>query len=518
MHRGVRGEVGEDEDLVAGLYGVEGLRPHPGRARHAHGEVAAGRADQPRGEQRGGQAGVDDDAVALERAAGDLLERDLVLHAAVDHGVDAAHAGLCERASGGAELVTVGVAGGGDAVADDQHALVLAGVVGDVLERAGEVGGAEGVAFEDRLLGVGAEAAGLAGEHGLDGLVEAEHAQLEVVAGGGAQLLDDLAEARDLALEVDGPRGAGVEQQGDAGDRLLRELDVRGDAGDGESVIAQADLGAAARGGQLEVLLRHEVLLPQAQVLGARGARDDDIDAEVLELGQAAQVQAVGLAVAGQGLGVGDDDLLDTIGGDREHAGAEAVAGVLLEQGGVLAAVQGVLVGAAGGLELDDLGLHPLVVDLHGEARDGRAGRQRDLEAALDHARLGVTKHHGELGEGERVVDDGAGVEREQLEADALAGGEREGGDDVAGGLGLAPLEGAFAGGLTGDIAAGRLRGAGQGDDGDEAQSDDGEDAGHEDSRLASVAGSGLARAPHNAEIQRKVLAHRRASTIGDHP
>jgi hypothetical protein len=80
-------------------------------------------------------------------------------------------------------------------------------------------------------------------------------------------------------------------------------------------------------------------------VLGAAGARDDDVDVEVLQLREAAEEQAVGLGVARQGLGVGDDDLLDAAGGDREDAGAEGVAGVLLEQGGVLAAVQEVLVG-----------------------------------------------------------------------------------------------------------------------------------------------------------------------------
>jgi hypothetical protein len=511
LHRRAGREVGEDQHLVAGLHGVEGLGPHPGGAGDLDLEAAAGRADDAGGEQRRGQAGAHDDAVALESGHCQLLERDLVLDAAVDDRVDALHADLLELGGGGLELVALERAGGEDAVADDDHALVAGGVLLEVAQGAGQVGGAEGVALQDRLLGVGAEAAGLAREHRQDGLVEAEHAQVEVIAGRGPQLREDLAEAGDLALEVDRPRGAGVEQQGDAGDRLGGQLEVRGDAGDRQSLEAQADLGAAAAHRQLEVLLRHEVLLAQGQVLGARGARDDDVDVEVLQGRQAAQQQAVGLAVAGQGLRVGDDDLLDGAGGDREDAGAEAVAGVLLEQGGVLAAVQGVLVGAAGGLQLDDLGLLPVAVDLHGEARDGGAGRQADLEAALDLPVLRVLKHHVQLGERQRVGDHRPRAQRQQLEADALARGQREGGHDVAAVGRLAPLQLALAerGGcatLACDIGPGRGSRARHGEDADETECDgDGNSTGHDDSRLASVAEIEARAGARNAGLGRPV-------------
>ena len=58
-------------------------------------------------------------------------------------------------------------------------------------------------------------------------------------------------------------------------------------------------------------------------------------------------------------LHVGDDELLASVRGDREDARRELVAGGVLEQRGVLLAMEEVLVGRACGLLLDDLALLP---------------------------------------------------------------------------------------------------------------------------------------------------------------
>ncbi|MGC4117360.1 MAG: hypothetical protein QM765_22930 [Myxococcales bacterium] len=86
---------------------------------------------------------------------------------------------------------------------------------------------------------------------------------------------------------------------------------------------------------------------------------------------------------------------LEAAGGDGEDAGRELVAGGLLEQRGILAAVQEVLVGPAGGLLLHHLAFLPSAVDLHGEAADGRALGQGDAELAFDNPVLRVLE--GEL-------------------------------------------------------------------------------------------------------------------------
>ena len=80
---------------------------------------------------------------------------------------------------------------------------------------------------------------------------------------------------------------------------------------------------------------------------------------------------------------------------DREHARGELVAGVLLEQRRVLLAVQEVLVDLLRAPALDDLALLQPAADAHREARDRRLLRQRDLEAPLAPARLGVVEGRG---------------------------------------------------------------------------------------------------------------------------
>ena len=58
----------------------------------------------------------------------------------------------------------------------------------------------------------------------------------------------------------------------------------------------------------------------------------------------------------------------------------------------------------------------PAIFDPHGEAADGRAGRQGDAETPLPHPVLRVAKDQVQLGEGQRVVDHGLRRQRGELE------------------------------------------------------------------------------------------------------
>ena len=436
-HRDVLGEVGVDEGLVAGLHAAEVVGPDPAGAGDDDLHVGEGGAGELADDVVLGEAGVEDDAVGEELGGGDLAQDLGVLDAAVDDRVDALCAALGEVAGGGLEGAELDVAGGADAVGEDEDAADV-GQLADGLEGALEVGGAEGPALEDRGEVLAGEAAGLALVD-LEGvLVEGEEAQVEVLAGA-AEGGEGVTHAIDLALEAEGPRGAGVEQDGEAGDRCGAGVADDGDAGDGEVVVAQAHHREAALVEDLEVLVGGPLLFAQlddAAAAGGGGDRggeaggggggllEDDAGVEVVELREAAQGQAVGLGGAGELLRVGDDQLLALAREDREDAGAEGVTGLVLEQRGVLLAVQRVLEGDLGGAALDDLALLPLAEDLHGEAGDGRVRGHVDLEAALDGAVGRVLEDEVQLGEGERLLDDGAGLERDELEAGAVAGGE----------------------------------------------------------------------------------------------
>ena len=85
-----------------------------------------------------------------------------------------------------------------------------------------------------------------------------------------------------------------------------------------------------------------------------------------------------------------------------------------------------VLVRLAGRRELDDLALLPRVADLHREALERRARRQRDAEAPLERARLGVVEREAELGERERSVDDRLRLQRGEPQAATVGGGQCE--------------------------------------------------------------------------------------------
>jgi hypothetical protein len=140
---------------------------------------------------------------------------------------------------------------------------------------------------------------------------------------------------------------------------------------------------------------------------------------------QAAQVDAVGGRRVRALLGVGEDDLFHARGGDGEDAGAELVARLLLQEGRILPAVQEVLVGAAGGLQLDDLALLPAGILAHGEAAHRGAWGQRDGEVAFEHPGLGVLEAEVQLREGQGVLHHGAGGQGDEAQPCPIRGGQR---------------------------------------------------------------------------------------------
>ncbi|HEY8377344.1 MAG TPA: hypothetical protein VIK91_12700 [Nannocystis sp.] len=434
------GQVGVDEDGVALLDAVEALGPAPAAAGDGDAEVREGRAMQAVDELGDRDVAVEDDAGARAGVGGgELGHGGEVAIAAEKDGVDAGDAGLSQGVDG-VEEGAAGVTGGGDAVAEEDEPLAGLCAGADRPESVGEVGGAEGLPAEDRLGVRAAESAGGAVED-LDGfLIEAPHAHREGGAVDLGEALDQGGELGDLGGEAGGLGGAGVEEDSDGARRVDGESvgAGEGDPGDREVAAAEADVGGAAglaeddvvgagdRGGVGAVQFAH--------FARARGVGAEDLHVEDVELRQAGEREAVIGVRAGELLRIGEDELLVGAGGNGKDAGAKTLTGVVLEQGGILAAVEEILEDAAGFLALDDLALLPRFADLHGEARDRGARGELDLEGALDGAILRIDEGEVELGESERGVDPCAGLELDELQAGAVAGGERDRGGEVLGG------------------------------------------------------------------------------------
>ena len=226
-----------------------------------------------------------------------------------------------------------------------------------------------------------------------------------------------------LRREIERTRGAGVEEDEQARDRIGRGLGDGRDACDHQILVAQARRRAAGDGERhLEVGLGRDVALVHGQLALARV----HLHLELVDERQPGQQHAVGRARARQLLRIGEDDLLVARRGDGKNARVELIARLLLEQRRVLAPVQEILVGATRRLQLDDFALLPAPALSHGEAAHRGARRQRDRELALDRARLGIVEDEVQLGEGERIFDDGAGAEGDDAQARAVGGGERE--------------------------------------------------------------------------------------------
>ena len=126
----------------------------------------------------------------------------------------------------------------------------------------------------------------------------------------------------------------------------------------------------------------------------------EQLGVELGDLGQPAQrdpIDRIGRSL----FAVGHDQFFVGAGRNRKHSRREKIGDLLLEQGGVLAAVKKVFVHRAGALALDDLPLHPAVSDLHGQPADGGPRRQLDLKPSFEGTRLRILEAHVELGQRE---------------------------------------------------------------------------------------------------------------------
>ena len=259
------------------------------------------------------------------------------------------------------------------------------------------------------------------------GLVERKHddphGRVEVAA----QLLDDLAQALDLALVVHGSRRAGVEQDRER----AGAVEVAGGGRDldpGEGPLAVPPGGPRGRiPGHDEVLVGRPAFdaVGRPRQLGA----DLHPGLELADTRHAAQRETVGDARLGERFEVRELDLDEAVRRDRKHPHAEAIAGLDLEQRGVTRArgVDEALVGFAPACALHDLAFLPLPRDLHREASDHRARRQPELEPPLDLPVRRVLEGQRHFGEGDRVVDDGRHPHRLQLEPRPVRRSERQG-------------------------------------------------------------------------------------------
>ncbi len=415
--------LGEHEHLVAGLHAVERARPHPLGARDLDLDVADRALAEALRQLGHGLLGIEHHAVVGQGAARHALGQRAVLDAAGQDDVEALHL-LAQGMDRGAQGVALVRAHGGDGIGEEHDAAAALAGPG---ERSVQIRGAERPARQYGVeLGL-AEAGGLALVDRGDRLVERGHGEGDIAVGLG-QPGHDLAELRDRGGEARGARGAGVEQHHQALDALVRGAHARAHPRGHDLAVAQArdvgghrDLEVAI--GLVRALLHAHGLVRQGVALALA---DQRVHAQRVDRWQTAQGQAIGRADLGQVLRVRDDDVLGAARGDGEDARVELVAGLFLQQGRILAAVQEVLVGAARGLELDHLGLLPAGVEVHGQAADGSALGQRDGEAALDDAIERIREAQLELGEGQRAVDHGAGIERHQAQARAVRGGERQ--------------------------------------------------------------------------------------------
>ena len=212
------------------------------------------------------------------------------------------------------------------------------------------------------------------------------------------------------------PRGAGVNEHDESAVADVVGGCKHGSRSDDDDVFAAQRLRSLHLDTGIDV--GHKALLFQVQQhLAVAVAHPHP---QVLDLWQTDQRQDVRRRRRRQHVSVADDQFFATPGGDGKDAGLKLVAGGLFEQGRVLAAVQKIFVGAAGGLLLDDLGLLQTFVNLHGEARHRRTRRQGDLKLPLDHPIFGVFKREPQLGEAHRPAAHGVSVQRYELESGAV--------------------------------------------------------------------------------------------------
>jgi hypothetical protein len=291
----------------------------------------------------------------------------------------------------------------------------------------------EGAAQPGPVAAVDREALG-----GLGGVAQADQQHGE----GAGDRTQVAAEEVELAGQVARAAGAGGVPHDAEGARAQARAGARGEGLLGPEVVEVAealggDRGPAALGErQLELAARSEVLAGdledmslgpggEAQAEGVGGdaggtlaVADGEAQGEAAQGGEVEGEAVVGGAVVvDEGLLVGEDDPLGLAVDERVDAGAVAVALAALEQGGVDLAAHDVLEDLAALVFGDGDRLAQGAVDVHGEADDGLAGEEGELELARERAVVGVLE-------------------------DELPGGDREGAGDLDGDVELGEGDG----------------------------------------------------------------------------
>ena len=286
--------------------------------------------------------------------------RVIVADAAGEHRIDAVDV---ERREIRLQLRAV-VAGGDDAVADDDDALRM-----HLGQRVREIERAGRVAIDDRGdLGV-AEGGRRAAVDRHDLLVERDHLRVRR-----ADQPDELAHAADVIRKAGGARAARVDEDRDGVDRIVGSRGARRQLERARDDRTRADRGRR-RDRRREVAVRLPVLLAQAVDVARSVGRDrGDVRGHAIDHGQAAQRQSI--ALVRKLLAVRHDEVLDRVRRDREHARGERVARCLLEDRGIDAAMDGVVVREPTDRLRHDLGLDHAPVVLHREPRDRRVLRR----------------------------------------------------------------------------------------------------------------------------------------------
>ena len=267
------------------------------------GAAGEGQAAGDLGERRGA---VDALAVVRQVAAGQLAQHGFVAQAADGEHVQPLDPLRAEGVHGRLERPRLGLAGGGDAVGDEEDTRILRAVQppAEPAERAPEIGGAERPAVRRRCTSAGPEAVRRPFIERHDLLVEGGDRDRGRAAGTGAQAGDQLAQPAHLRGIAQSARGARIDQHVEAGDllrhaatgaatRTTARLPWRRPARFATSILG--DLEVAVGGPVALVELDHAAVADLAAEVARRiaacrrTAAEEDADVEPADLRQAAR-------------------------------------------------------------------------------------------------------------------------------------------------------------------------------------------------------------------------------------
>lgn len=298
---------------------------------------------------RGGGA-VDALAVVLQVAGRQRAQHRFVAQPSDGQHVQTLDTARAEGAHRRLESPRLGLPGGGDPVREEQDPRMPA-VAGQPLaepaERPVEVGGPERPAgFETPHLGP-AEPVRRALEDRHHLLVEYGDPKGRAAAGAVAQTGGQLLHPAHLVGIAQGTRRARIDEHVEAGDLLRHRFDGSRDARHGEVALTEAgaapdpvnavlaDLEVAVGGPgplvQLDDAAVADLAVEVALHPGGGTAAEEHTDVEPADLRESQEREDVALVAPLQGMRIGDDQLLARPRRDREDAGRELVAGLLLE-------------------------------------------------------------------------------------------------------------------------------------------------------------------------------------------